>query len=84
MHKLLRRDKSGIQVDRADDGLQRVGQDRRPLLAARAHLTLTQPDTRRQAQLDGQLVQGVLLDQVGTHPRQVTFRQPTQLLVQQV
>ena len=75
---------AAVQVDRANDGFERIGEDRRAVLPARAHLALAQPHHGRQIQFFGQLVQRVLLDQVGPHPRQVAFGQIGQLGVQQV
>ena len=82
-HQLVGLVKAGIQVHRANHGLQRIGQDGRPLLSARARFALAQAQQLGQAQHHGQLVQGVLLDQIGAHARQIAFGQLAQLLVQQ-
>ena len=68
LHQRLRSQKATVQIDRADHRLQRVGQYRRTLAASRAHLAVSQTDRIGQAQFDGQLVQGFLLDQVSAHP----------------
>ena len=73
-----------VQIHRTNDRFQGIGQDRRTVLTARAHLALTQSHHGRQIQVFGQLVQGVLFDQVGPHPRQIAFGQISQLGVQHV
>ena len=82
-HQRLGGGVAGVQVHGADHGLQRIGQDRGPPAAAGARLALAQPNDVRQAQADGELVQGFLLDQVGAHARQVAFGQGLQAVVQQ-
>ena len=52
-------------------------------MAAGLGLALTQPQHLGHAQAQCQLVQGVLLDQVGPHAREIAFRQRPQALVQQ-
>ena len=49
-----------------------------------AHLAFAQTQHRRQFQGHGQLKQGVLLDQIGAHARQVAFGLVVQLFVQPV
>src|SRR5690606_26705314 len=76
--------KAGVQVDRADQRLERVGQDGGAVRAARAGLAFTQAQQRRQRQPQREPVQRVLLDQVGPHARQVALRQFRETDVQQV
>jgi hypothetical protein len=64
---------AAIQVDGAEDGLQRVGQDRGPAKAPAFQLALAQAQVGRQRQALGDVGQGGLLDQVRAHPRQVAF-----------
>jgi hypothetical protein len=53
--------KAGIQIHRADDGLQGIRQDGGArILPARPQLTLTQAQMGRQAKVKRQLVQGIL------------------------
>jgi hypothetical protein len=84
VHQRLGGGKAGVEVDRADQRLERIGQDRRPVRAAGAGLALAQLEQRRQRQPHSQAVQGVLLDQVGPHARQVALGQGRQADVQQV
>jgi hypothetical protein len=53
-------------------------------LTARVHLTLAQTQDARQTQFNRQVVQGVLLDQVGAHAGQVALRQSAELLVEHI
>ncbi len=83
VHQGLRRAIAGVQVNGANHRLQGVGQDRGPLLPTRAGLALTQPDHVGQAQLHRQMVQRVLLDQVGPHTREIALGLVAQAAVQQ-
>ena len=83
-HQSLGDDKTSIQIDRANDRFQCVGQDGGALAAARAHFAVTQPQKRRQPQIDGQLVQGFLAHQVGAYAGQIALGQGLQLRVQKV
>jgi len=52
-------------------------------MPARLGLTLAQSKHVGQTQANRQLVQGILLDQVGTHTGQVALRQLAQLFIEQ-
>ena len=57
--------------------------DGRTLLAARFGLPLPQTQHLGNLEAQRQLVQGVLLDEVGTHAGQIAFRQCRQLTIEQ-
>ena len=59
---------AAIQIHRPDEGLERVSQDRGSTGAPGSQFTLTQANAGRKAHVQRQIVQGVLLDQIGTHP----------------
>ena len=69
----LRRLEAAVDADRADQRLDRVGQDRRPRRAAAARLALGQLQRLGQAQHQRDLVQAVLAHEVGAHAREVAF-----------
>ena len=83
-HQGLRHPIAGIKVDRAEHGFQRVGQDGRAPLPAGAHFALAQAQRLGQPQTQRQAMKRVLLDEIGSHPGQVTFRQRAQAFVEQV
>jgi len=68
LHQRLCRSVAPVQVDRTNQGFERVGQDGRAFLATGAQLAFAQTQHRGQLHLLRQLVQGVLLDQIGPHP----------------
>ena len=83
MHQRLGRFVAGIQVHRADQRLQRIGQDGRALLPTGAGLAFAQVDRVGQVELEGQAVQGVLLDEVRAHARELAFALRTQACIQE-
>ena len=66
---------AAVEVDRADDGLHRVGEDRRLLAAARLVLPFAQQHRRPQMQLGRQLGQHPGVDDRGAHLRQLPLGQ---------
>ena len=84
LHQTLRHKKTGVKINRPNNGFQGIGQNGGTLLPSRAGLTFTQAQNIGQAQHDGQLVQGILLDQIGPYPGQIAFRQRAQTGVQQI
>ncbi len=61
VYDLLGHGKTGLQVHRAQDGLDRIGQDGGTALAARARFALAQAQQLGQAQAQGQLVEAAFL-----------------------
>ena len=74
MYQTLRRSESAIQIDRANQGFKRIGEDGGSLLPTGARLPLPKPDNVRQTQLNSQLMQRVLLHEIGTDTRKIAFR----------
>jgi hypothetical protein len=64
---------AGVEEDRAQQGFEGVGQDRGTAEAAGLEFALAQAQELRQFELLGDLVQRLLLDQVGAQARQVAF-----------
>ena len=83
LHHGLGRRVATVQEDGADDRLQRVGQDRRPLRAAATPFTFGQAQQFGQAERQRRAVQAVFAHQVGAHAREVTLVAAREALVQQ-
>jgi len=73
---------SAVQKDRAENSLHCVSQDRRATEAAAFHFSFAQPQKVGEDQSLGDIGERLLLDQVGTQPRQITFVQTRVLLEQ--
>ena len=83
LHQRLRGIEAGIEEDRADQRLQRIGQDGGALRATAARLALGQAHHLGQAELQRHAVQAVLAHQVRAHARQVAFVGAGEALEQQ-
>ena len=64
---------AAVEERRADQRLERVGEDRGAQRAAAARLAFAEAKQLRQAELERGAVQAVLADEVGAHARQVAF-----------
>jgi hypothetical protein len=64
-----------VEIDRADDGLQGVGQDRGLVPAARALLAAAEPDERAEVQPARDLGQGAGVDHGGAQLRELALRE---------
>jgi hypothetical protein len=71
--RVARAVEAAVEEDRAEQGFERIGQDRRTAETARLQFALAQAQELRQLELLGDLVQRLLLDQVGAQARQVAF-----------
>ena len=83
LHQGARRLEAAVEERRADQRLERVGEDRRALGAAAARLALRQAQHVGQAERQRHAVQAVLAHQVGPHAGQVAFVRTGEALEQQ-
>ncbi len=83
MHQRGGHFKTRIEVHRANDGFQRIGQDRRALVPPGTLLAVAQAQPCRQSETGRDLEQGVLLDQIRPHTGEIAFGQLAELLEQQ-
>ncbi|MDT4864545.1 hypothetical protein FQZ97_993090 [compost metagenome] len=75
--------KTRVEVHRANDGFQRVGQDRRTFVPPGTLLAVPEAQSRHQTETRRDLEQGVLLDQIRPHTGEIAFWQLAELLEQQ-
>ncbi len=75
---------AAIEEHRAEDRLQRIGQDRRPAKPTALELALAQAQLVRQQQHLRDLVQRLLLDQIGPHARQIALVQLAEHAIEHV
>ena len=73
MHERARRLQAAVEEGRADQRLERVGQDRRAQGAAAARLALAEAERLGQAELERGAIEAVFADEVGANARQVAL-----------
>ncbi len=74
---------AGIQIDRPEDGFQRIGENRRTPETAAFQLALAQTQGIAQAKIGGNFGQGFLTHQVGAQARQFAFLERREMLIQE-
>ncbi len=73
VHQRARRGQAAVEEGRADQRLERVGEDRRAQRAAAARLAFTEAQRLGQAELERGTVQAVFANEMGADARQVAF-----------